>query len=326
MTVASGAIDVHAHYLTDSYRRALESAGVTQPDGFPTLPAWSADEAIAVMDRAGVATAMLSVSSPGIHFGDDDAARELARQVNEEGAALVAAHPDRFGLLAVLPLPDVSAAVEELDHAFDTLRADGVGLYTNVRGTYLGDPLLDDFVAELDRRGAVVVLHPMSPPGWEVLAFGRPRPMVEFPLETTRAVFNLALTGTLSRYPNIRWVVPHVGSALAVLADRVGIFASFYAGPGATVDVISELQRLYYDVAGIPLPRALPALLSLVDADRLLYGSDFPFTPAEAVGLLRDLLAGADMLDEAQRDAMFRGNALTLFGRLAAPSEAALGR
>lgn len=314
---AGGAIDLHAHYLTDTYRSALEAAGMTQPDGFPQLPAWNVEAALEVMDENGVAAALLSTSSPGVHVGDAASTRALAREVNDEGASIVASHPDRFGLVATLPLPDLDAALAELEYAFDTLRADAVGLLTNVDGTYVGDPALAPLLAELDRREAVVVLHPMSPPGWDALSFGRPRPMVEFPLDTTRTVFNLALTGSLTRFANIRWVVPHVGAALPVLADRVAIFASFYAG-SADLDVVAELRRLYYDVAGIPLPRALPALLSLVDPEQLVYGSDYPFTPPEAVGLLMGVLAGADVLDDAQRAALFRENALRLFPRFAA--------
>ncbi len=308
------AIDVHAHYLTQTYRQACEAAGQVQPDGFPLLPEWNPDTALRLMDQVGVAFALLSISSPGVHFGNDATARTLARQVNEEGVDIALAHPGRFGLLASLPLPDIEGALTELVHALDNLHADGIALLTHYHGRYLGDPLFEPVMAELDRRHAVAVLHPTSPACWEAVSLGHPRPMLEFSLDTTRAVFNLALTGTLDRYPNIRFVVPHAGAALPVLADRVHSFAMVFPSAGQqSVDVLTSLRSLYYDLAGTPLPRALPALLNLVEPDHLLYGSDFPFTPAPLIKFLATMLSTTDVLNEHQRRAMFRGNALGLF-------------
>ena len=135
-----GKLDVHAHYLPEPYRRALGDAGHSQPDGMPQIPAWSAEEHVALMDRLGIATSLLSVSSPGVHLTTTQAAtRDLAREVNEAGRRAVVDHPDRFGLLGSLPLPDVDAAIAEIAHCVDTLHVDGFVLLTNVGGTYLGD-------------------------------------------------------------------------------------------------------------------------------------------------------------------------------------------
>lgn len=259
------AIDVHAHYLTETYRQACEAAGHFQPDGFPVLPAWNPEAALDLMDTVGVATALLSISSPGVHFGNDAAARILARRVNEEGADLVALYPGRFGLLASLPLPDVESALAELVYALDTLRVDGISLLTHYQGHYLGDPLFEPVMAELNRHHAVAVLHPTSPACWEAVSLGYPRPMLEFPIDTTRAVVNLVLTGTIERYPHIRFVIPHAGSALPVLVDRIHLFATAFSGSTGAIDVLTALRGLYYDLAGTPLPRALPALLALVE-------------------------------------------------------------
>lgn len=312
------AVDVHAHYLTPTYRQACEAAGLSQPDGFPMLPDWSPKAALDLMDRVGIATALLSVSSPGVHFGDDKAARTLARQVNEEGADIVAAYPGRFGLLASLPLPDIQGALAELAHALDDLHADGIALHTNYHGQYLGDPAFEPVMADLDRHHAVAVLHPTSPACWEAISFGRPRPMLEFSIDTTRTVINLVLTRTLDRYPNIRFVIPHSGGALPVLADHVHIFAAAFltAAGQQYIDVLAALRRLYYDLAGTPLPHALPALLNLVESHQLLYGSDFPFTSAPPVEALATMLAATSVLDDRQRQDMLRGNALRLFPRL----------
>ena len=312
------AIDVHAHYLTETYRQACEAAGQFQPDGFPMLPEWTPEAALSLMDTVGVATALLSISSPGVHFGSDEAARILARRVNEEGADIVATHSGRFGLLASLPLPDVESALAELAYALDTLHVDGISLLTHYQGHYLGDPLFEPIMAELNRYHAVAVLHPTSPACWEAVSLGHPRPMLEFPVDTTRAVVNLALTGTIDRYPHIRFVIPHAGGALPVLVDRIHSFATVFSSAGGQrpIDVLTALRGLYYDLAGTPLPRALPALLALVEPDRLLYGSDFPFTPGPLVEFLATMLSTTSVLDEEKRRAMQRGNALRLFPRL----------
>ena len=283
-TDAPGYLDVHAHFVTDSYVRRAREAGHHRPDGMPGWPSWSPAAHLELMDRCGIETSMLSVSSPGVHFGDDTAARRLAREVNEDGAATVRAHPGRFGLFASLPLPDVDGALAEIAYACDTLDADGVVLESNTHGTYLGDPGLEPVWAELDRRGAVVFLHPTSPVCWERSALGRPRPMVEFIFDTARTVTDLLMAGTLDRYRDLTVIVPHCGGALPVLADRVDGFLRMFVPSGTEASgAVEQLGRLHYDLAGPALPRQLPALLNLVGADRLLYGSDHCWTPAAAV-------------------------------------------
>jgi predicted TIM-barrel fold metal-dependent hydrolase len=271
------------------------------------------------MDRLGIAASLLGISSPGIHFGDDAAARRLARALNEEVAGIVREKPERFGLLACLPLPDVDAALAELAYAYDDLAADGGALLTNVNGTYLGDRSYEPLIAELDRRSAVVVLHPTSPAAFAAVGFERPSPILEFPIDTTRTVFRLILDGVIERHPRIRWIVPHSGSALAVLADRVhDVTRMWHTGAGPVPDVIAALRGLHYDLAGPALPRALPALLTLVEPSQLLYGSDFPFPPIATLERFATALAQSDALSDSERDAMFRTNALELFPRLAA--------
>lgn len=280
---ASGRIDVHAHFVPAGYRAAAHAAGHEHPDGFPALPAWSAAEHVAAMDRLGIATSLLSISSPGVHFGDDAAARDLAREVNEEGRRTVLDHPGRFGLLAALPLPDVDGTIAEIAHCADRLDVDGVSLLTNAGGTYLGDAMFDPVFAELDRRRARVVLHPTSPACWERTSLGRPRPMIEFLFDTTRAVVDLVLSGTIARHPGIEWVVPHAGATLPMIADRVATFRVLLADVDPRTDVAADLARLHYDLAGFPGPRQLDALLAIAVADHLHFGSDYPFTPEFAV-------------------------------------------
>lgn len=316
-TPLHGAIDLHAHYLPARYREVALAHGQDHPDGMPALPEWDVHSAVEMMDDVGIAAAALSISSPGVAFLEGATERtELCRMINEDGAAAVAAYPDRLAVLASLPLPDVDAALAELAHALDTLHADGVGLHTHYGGVYLGDARLDPVLAELDARGTVVTIHPVSPCGWEGVSFGRPRPYVEFLFDTTRAVVNLALSGTLDRFPGIRWVVPHTGAALSVVADRVHRFHQMLHPPDEPdVDVLALLRRMYYDLAGVPVPRSLAALLELVGPDRLVYGSDYPFTPAPMVRALADAIVTTPLLDERSLAAATRGNAEGLFPR-----------
>ncbi len=313
-------IDVHAHYLPAGYRQAAAAAGHEHPDGMPGLPRWDTGAALGMMDGLNIRTAMLSISSPGVHFGDDGAARKLAREVNEEGAKAVSDHPGRFGLFASLPLPDIDGALAEATYAFDTLKADGVAVETNHHGMYMGDRRLDPLFAELNRRRAVVFMHPTSPtcPCCQTLSLGYPRPMIEFMFETTRAVTNLLLTGTLDRFPDIRLIVPHAGAAVPVLADRV-VGLSPAIGLTNPVDpdrFYATLQRLYYDLAGYPLPRLAPALLQIADPGRIFYGSDWPFTPLPIVTRLAGEMDRTALFDDATRRRVLHDNAVALFPRL----------
>jgi 6-methylsalicylate decarboxylase len=291
-------IDVHAHYVPDGYRAALQQAGHDQPDGMPWIPEWSADQHIEVMDRLGIATSLLSISSPGVHLGDGTTAVDLAREVNENGRRAVVDHPGRFGLLASLPLPDVDSAIAEIAHCCDHLDVDGFVLLTNISGTYVSDATFEPVFHELDRRRARVLLHPTSPACWEHTSFARPRPMLEFLFDTTRTVVDLLLNGTVDRNPDLTLIIPHAGATLPLVADRVGAFAHLLA---PDVDVLDNLGRLHFDLAGHAVPRQLEALLTLTALDHLHYGSDFPFTPEPVAAALAERIDRVDSLADALR-------------------------
>lgn len=277
-------VDVHAHFVTGDYVAAARAAGHDHPDGMPGWPCWSADEHLRLMDRWGVSRSILSISSPGTHFGDDAAARTLTRQVNQSGAAAVRAHPDRFGHFASLPLPDTGAAICEAAHALDELGSDGVTIESNAGGMYPGDARCGPLYAELNRRHAVVFVHPTSPPCAGQVAAGRPRPMLEFIFDSARAVSDLVLTGTLARYPDIRWVITHGGGVLPLLTDRIELFRSLLPDTGANGPAVQEqVAQLWFDIAGTPFPHQVPALVTAFGSGRLLYGSDFCWTPPSAV-------------------------------------------
>ncbi len=323
---AGGAVDVHHHFVPDHYREALLAAGVVHPDGMAEIPAWSEAEALSVMDRLGVAKAILSISSPGVRLGDPAAAAALARRVNEDAAGLVRRHPGRFGFFAATPLPDVDAALAEIAYAFDVLGADGVVFESNFDGVYMGDARLDPVYEDLDRRRATLFVHPTSPHcrcgvhaggGGGDIALGYPRPMMEFLFETTRTIADMILSGRLERHPGLTVIVPHAGACLPVLASRIALLKDAGAEPpaDAPADFRAALRRLHYDLAGAPVPEALAALLSVADRDRLHYGSDWPFTPVDGCLKLKAALCGSGQLSAVELDAVLHGAAEALFGR-----------
>lgn len=273
-------IDVHAHFLPPWCEQEAAKHGHELPDGMPWWPAWSVEEHLSQLDSGGVDRALLSLSSPGV-LGWDAEAEEFARRVNDFAAQTVTEHPDRFGFLASLPMHETEAALAELSRACDELGAEGVILSTNTRGRYLHEPEFDPLWAELSRRRCLVLVHPTSPPGWEDTAFGLPRPMVEFLLETSRTLAAMAWHGVLDRHADARVIVPHCGAALPVLADRVGLFQGL--GAPETTPLNRLLERLWFDTAGTALPHHLPALADMVGRERIVYGSDYCFTPSFAV-------------------------------------------
>lgn len=282
----TGLVDVHAHFVSPTYIAAATAAGIDHPDAMPGWPSWTAEEHLDVLDEIGVARAILSISSPGIHFGDDDdAAGRLAVQVNDFAADVSRQHPGRFGFFASLPLPDVDATLAEIDRAY-SLGATGVAVETNTHGTYIGSPANEQVWDELDRRHAVVFVHPTSPPAADLTDVGLPRPMLEFIFDTTRAITDLIVGGTLRQHPNVQVITPHCGAALPLLADRTQFVLDLLNPAGAdrhTTDFTEQLTGLWFDVAGFPMPVQIPALLTTVSPDHLLFGSDYCWTSPAGV-------------------------------------------
>jgi 6-methylsalicylate decarboxylase len=314
-------IDVHAHYLPTVYYDALRDAGVTKLDGGIPIPRWTIEESLGMMDRCHTATQILSLSSPSVQFVRGPAVARLARAVNEAGAAYVKAHPGRFGLFATLPLEDVAASLAEIAVAFDNLGADGIVLMTNAHGIYLGSEALEPVFDELNRRRAVVFLHPTSPACFEALSLGRPAPMIEFPFDTTRAAVNLVFSGTTRRCPEIKFILPHAGGTLPFLVQRIIRASSTVSAGMNPTEALAEMQRFYCDTAGAANGHAIPALRRLIPVTQILFGGDFPFTPEPTVGDYVAFLRSTDLFTDGERVAVARGNALKLFPRLARDRE-----
>jgi len=309
-------IDVHHHIVPREYVSALEDNGITEAAGVP-LPVWNPEDSLSLMDRHGIGTAVTSISAPGIFFGDRGFTRELARRCNEYSARLVREYPGRFGAVAVLPLPDVDAALEELAYALDTLELDGVALLSSVDGRYMGDPAYDALFDELNRRGAVAFMHPDARRDGAAPGLGLPPSLIEFVFETTRAVASLLFGGTLERCPDVRLILPHAGGTVPFIALRLCL-GQFWPGLMERVPqgVIAYLQRLYYDTALSAAPFALRSLQELVDESHILFGSDYPFAPELATIATIGGLQDYDGLDSNSLRGVFHSNAAALFPRL----------
>ena len=313
----AGRIDVHHHQFNDVYRRALAEHSYDNVGGIPA-PAWDIPRALEQMDGNGISAAVLSVSAPGVHFGDDRAARSLSRHCNEWSADACRTDPSRFGFFAVLPMPDVEGSLAEIEYAFDVLGADGVVLMSShLDGTYLGDPRFDPVMAELDRRGSIAFVHPQVPTTGVAPNVTIPVFAMDFTFDTTRAVFNLVFNGTIESFPRIRFILAHAGGTVPYLAWRFGLIWS----PGSDLaarapkGAIHYLRSFWYDTALSATPQAFGSLLQLVGPERILFGSDFPFAPEP---ITRASVAGierSELLDDRARSAIERDSALALFPR-----------
>lgn len=317
----SGRIDVHHHLLPPALLQALERHGITDMAGGP-VPQWSVQHSLDIMDQQGIGAAITSVSAPGVRFADEAAARSLARACNEFAAGMVSDRPDQFGAFAILPMPFAASACAEAIYALDVLNADGIVLLGSVDGVFLGDPRFEELMAELNRRSAIVFIHPNLHPSSETLGLAMPGYLMEFLCDTTRASLNLILSGVLERYPRIRWILAHAGGFLPYAAWRLSLanmMPEFAAR--APQGVLTYMRRFYFDTALSPSPFAMAALGQLVDHSHILFGSDFPFAPAPITALQMKEIDRLPFWSEAQRDAVYRTNALSLFRRFAFAGE-----
>lgn len=323
-------IDVHYHIIPKPYVERLRSRGIHGSTGV-RFPKWSVERALRGMDRTGVKTAVTSLSTPGVQFGDRELGRELARTCNDYQARMVSDHPDRFLSFAFLPLPDVDGALAELEYALDVLGHAGVALLTDTEGIYLDDPDYEALFAELDRRSAVVFVHPHTEPyrrrRYEIF-----HPLLEWPVHTTRAVMGLLYRGRLARYPNIRYVLAHGGGALPILARRIVAWAGAEAWAGADgrrppdeaerSERLRLLRTLYLDTAS-PGESHLAALHAFAEPARMLFGTDGGWTPPIQIAFTIKTFLAYDGFDADARSAVERLNANALFPQLrAAPRSA----
>jgi 6-methylsalicylate decarboxylase len=270
-------IDVHHHLVPPFWAETSSSHG-GEPSGWGGR-AWSPAASLGFMDTQQIATAVLSLDASGAISWQVEPRRDMARRVNEFGAELVAWRPDRFGSFATLPLPDIDTALRELEYAFDTLGADGVVLLSNYAGRYLGDPVFDPLWTELDRREAVVFIHPAKPviPVIE----GVPVPIVDYPFDTTRTAVHLVMNGVMARCPQVKIILSHAGGFLPYHAHRFAELASVVrTDVSPPADLLENFRSFYFDTALSSGPALLRALQNFALPGHILYGSDFPYAPA----------------------------------------------
>jgi 6-methylsalicylate decarboxylase len=275
-------LDVHQHFVSPAYLAVLTARNATAP--VPGLASWKGftpARAVESLDRVGIAAAMVSVTAPGVWFGNVEEARQIARELNEYAAArMVGAHKGRFGLFAVLPLPDVDGSLKEIEYVLDTLKADGVGLLTSYGNQWLGDKAFAPVFEELNRRRAVVYVHPTDAACCPNMVPGVAAQMLEYPTDTTRTIVSLVAGGMASRTPNIRFVFSHAGGTLTAVAGRFlgaqGDGASL-ARPAEPDSRLHHLRRFYYDTAGAANPVNMQALKTLVSTSQIVFGTDAPF-------------------------------------------------
>jgi predicted TIM-barrel fold metal-dependent hydrolase len=311
-------IDVHQHFVSPDYYAMLTRRNAVSPvPGYGIWRDYSPARNLEEMDRAGVSTAMLSYTAPGVWFGDAAEARRLARELNEYAAAkMVGAYKGRFGLFAVLPLPDVEGSLREIEYAFNTLKADGVGLLTSYEDKWLGDAAFNPVFEELNRRKAVVYTHPHEAACCRNGVAGVTPQTLEYPTDTTRALMSLVVSNTATRCPDVKFIFSHAGGTLVSIAGRFltnAVSAENLSKPPEADSRLYHVRRFYYDTAGSANPVQMQSLKLLVPPSQIVFGTDFPFAnPAATVTGLQ----GSGFASQELR-AIYRDNALKILPQYA---------
>jgi predicted TIM-barrel fold metal-dependent hydrolase len=290
-------VDVHAHYLPPG----LQAAGVQ----IGPMGAWTLEAHLADMEKAGVTRSLLSITTPGIPL-TGERGRALVRSSNEYAAKLCADHRSQLGFFTYVQLDDVDAALAELAYGFDTLKANGVGLFTSYGSKWLGDPVFDPVFEELERRRAVVYIHPTSAACCQRLIPSIAETLVEYGTDTTRAITSYIYRGAAARYPNVKMIWSHSGGTMPFLierfdvADRAGPLKDKVAG-----GFRAAAGRFFYDIAQAANPVATTALRGVVPASQIVFGTDYPFrTAVEHV----EALEAGRVFRGAELAALYRGN------------------
>jgi len=313
----SRTIDLHHHVIPDFYWEASNEDG--NAAGGITPPRWSLEGALAYLDEAHIDAAVPSISTPGVHFGDDAAARSLASKVNEYLAEIKRDRPDRFGAFAILPLPDIEGSLEQIAYALDVLELDGVSMLTNAGGSYLGDARFDPVFEELQQRAAVVFVHPTASPDPIAHTLDLPDSLLDYPVDTSRAIAKLHYSNTFARTPDVRYVFSHAGGTIPFVASRFSIVDDMDVIPGAQERgaFADALPRLYWDTASAFSDPVLHMLRSVTGLGTVVFGTDYPY-PRDAISIagLRQLRHTSE-LGDGERRGVLGDTAARLIPRLA---------
>jgi len=306
-------VDVHHHMFPPFLQEAWQKANVRVP---PVVSRWTLDGTLEQMEKGGVATAILSLASGGLNLPNlgADESRGMTRMINDYAVKARGDHPGRFGLFAYMPMPDIEATLKEIEYALDVIKADGIGLATSYGTQYLGDPAFKPVLDELNRRKAIVYVHPSRPECCDTLT-PVPGSFTEYPQDTNRTVMNLLFSGTFTRTRDIKWIFSHAGAAVPLLAGRVKSLAKIQLRNAAEAlpdGVDAELKRLHYETANAAYAPNMAALMKYVPISQVMFGTDYPYvTVVENVG---DLLAAG--LSASDLMAIETDNAVRLIPRL----------
>jgi 6-methylsalicylate decarboxylase len=310
-TVKPHRIDVHHHHTPPPYLAAITAQNIPGP-----VRDWTPEKSIADMDKAGVATAMTSITTPAMRFLDDAGARKVARECNDYSAKLVADSRGRFGMFAVMPMPYVEGTLREIAYALDTLKADGIALLTSYGDKWLGDPTFTPVMEELNRRGAIVYTHPTTANCCGNLIPDVPESIIEWGTDTTRTIASLVFSGTAARFRDVKLIFSHGGGTLPFLTERFVRLPQINKSLAARVPngVEAELKRFYYDTAQAAHPYALASLTRLIPVSQIVFGTDYPYRTAidHVKGLADFGFSARDLL------AIDRDNAVRLMPQLKA--------
>ncbi|MDK6298754.1 amidohydrolase family protein [Staphylococcus caprae] len=309
-------IDLHAHYISPGFSQFLDDYFDGKGDGVKTPP-FSPESYINLMKEQDIEYGVLSISSPHISAAPDDKMLELAEEVNTYAADITQQYSDQIGFFATLPLPLAEESVNTIDKALDDQQALGFTLPTNARGVYLGDERLDPVLEKLNERQATVAIHPNEPkPAIKAMSEEVPPPLMEFIFDTTRTIIYMSQKNVFSKYPNIKWIVPHCGALLPVIAQRVAMGNKMFGSEKQPDDLEQVMKNLYFDLAGKVLPYQLPTLLEMVDPDKIVYGSDAPYTTNQVVSMLANEIESTDLITIDSKIHMLYDNGKALLDKM----------
>ncbi|MGB7078631.1 MAG: amidohydrolase family protein [Xanthobacteraceae bacterium] len=312
-------VDTHHHFYPPAYQKAWSDwEDQRKIPHFGVQLAWTKENDLEAMDKNNITNSVLSLAStPGVWFdAGADKAHDMARLCCDYAAEMVRDHPGRYALFAPLSMLDMDTTLKEIEYAFDTLKADGINLQTNYGDKWLGDPLYQPVLAELNRRKATIFVHPLVANCCGRLSVGAFPAVIEVPHDTTRTVVSLLLHGRFVQYRDIKWIFSHGGGTIPFLAGRIEAFYDKKArGPNgfAPDGIEAEFRRLYYDTANATHPAAMAALTTLVSTSQITYGTDYPYFPLDQIANLQKL-----KLSPADLEAIASGNATRLLPRLSA--------
>ncbi|KAG6365903.1 hypothetical protein INS49_000079 [Diaporthe citri] len=313
-------IDVHHHFIPEAYIEAFHAGG-GDASGW-TLPSWSPQASIDLMQSHQTSTAILSLTAPGpmVLRTDLKAASALCREINECAASLCKERPTRFGFFSTLPPVvdgNMDAVLEEVAYSLDILKADGVTLFTRYGSRYLGHKALRPLWEALEKRRAVVFVHPTHSANTDLVSPALPQPVIDYPHETTRAAVDLITSNTVRDHPNVKIILSHAGGTLPYLATRAAhLLADAHLSAQSPDEILDQARSFYFDLALSGNPSTLELILTFAKPGHVLYGSDFPYAPTKTINSYVEMLdAHLRTIDDETAYSIARGAAIRLFPR-----------